>query len=248
MGVTTLADLETRLLRPAGPDRFDPAELDGLPELVRRHLGLAIAAGTPLHTSARLRMRGSIKVGRWLPFRARQVLSPHHGFVWTARAAWLVAGSDRCLDGAGAMEWKLAGLVTVAQAEGADVARSSAGRAGAEGIWLPTALLPRFGVRWSAPEGDRVTAAFAVGETPVELDMRLDTAGRVVSLAFDRWGDPGGAGDFGWHRFGGEVTGYASFGGLTIPSAGQFGWFYGTDRWDEGEFFRHQITDLRPAA
>lgn len=247
MGTTTLADLEARLLRPAGPGRFDPAELDGLPEPVRRHLGLAIAPGTPLATSARLRMRGSIKVGRWLPFRARQVLSPHHGFVWAARAAWLIAGSDRYLDGAGALEWKLAGLVTVARAEGADVARSAAGRAGAEGIWLPTALLPRFGIRWAAPASDRVTAAFAVGETPLELELRLDAAGRVVSLAFDRWGDPGGDGAFGWHWFGGEVTGYASFGGLTIPSAGRLGWFWGTDRWAEGEFFRYRITDLQPA-
>jgi hypothetical protein len=138
-------DLEARLLRPAGPGRFGPAELDGLPEPVRRHLAQAIAPGTPLHTSARLRMRGSIKVGRWLPFRARQVLSPHHGFVWSARAAGLIGGTDRYLDGAGAMAWKLAGLVTVAAGEGPDVARSAAGRAGAEGIWLPTALLPRFG-------------------------------------------------------------------------------------------------------
>jgi len=143
--------LEDRLLTPAGPGRFDPAELDGLPEPVRRHLVQAIAPGTPLYTSARLRMRGAIKVGRWLPFRARQVLSPHHGFVWTARAAGLVAGGDRYADGAGAMQWKLAGLVTVAAGAGPDVSGSAAGRAGAEGIWLPTALLPRFGVRWSAP-------------------------------------------------------------------------------------------------
>jgi hypothetical protein len=40
-------ELETRLLRPAGPERLDPAELDGLPEPVRRHLAQAIASGTP---------------------------------------------------------------------------------------------------------------------------------------------------------------------------------------------------------
>jgi hypothetical protein len=45
-------ELEARLLRPAGPERFGPAELDGLPEPVRRHLAQAIAPGTPLHTSA----------------------------------------------------------------------------------------------------------------------------------------------------------------------------------------------------
>ena len=247
MSSPRLSELEGRLLQAPAPGRFSSSELDGLPEPVRRHLTQAIAPGTALATSAWLRMRGHIKVGRWLPFRARQVLSPHQGFVWTARAAWLIAGSDRYLDGAGAMEWKLAGLVTVAHGEGAEVSRGAAGRAGAEGIWLPTALLPRFGVRWAAPAPDRVTAAFEVGETPLELDLRLDPDGRVVSLAFDRWGDPGGGGGFGWHRFGGELTGYASFGGLTIPSAGRLGWFYGADRWDEGEFFRYRITDLQPA-
>ena len=132
--MSTTIDLEGRLLRPASPERFGPAELDGLPEPVRRHLAQAIAPGTPLATAARLRMRGAIKVGRWLPFKARQVLSPHHGFVWAARAAGLIAGSDRYLEGAGAMEWKLAGLVTVAAGGGPDVSRSAAGRAGAEGV------------------------------------------------------------------------------------------------------------------
>jgi len=101
-------------------------------------------------------------------------------------------------------------------------------------------------VRWAAPAGDRVTAAFAVGETPLELELRLDGAGRIVSLQFDRWGDPGD-GRFGWHRFGGEITGYAGFAGLTIPSAGRFGWFHGSDRWEQGEFFRYRITGLEPA-
>jgi hypothetical protein len=92
---------------------------------------------------------------------------------------------------------------------------------------------------------DRVVAAFVVGETPVELELRLDEVGRVRSLAFDRWGDPDGGG-FGWHRFGGEITGQASFGGLTIPSAGRLGWHPGSDRWAAGEFFRYRITELAP--
>jgi hypothetical protein len=140
-----LSELEGRLLRAAPAGRFTGAELDGLPAAARRHLAQAIAEGTPLATAARLRMRGSIKVGRWLPFRARQVLDPHRGFVWTARAAGLIAGSDRYLDGVGGMRWRLAGLVTVARAEGPDVSRSAAGRAGAEAVWVPTALLPASG-------------------------------------------------------------------------------------------------------
>lgn len=43
---------------------------------------------------------------------------------------------------------------------------------------------------------------------------------------------------------GGEFTSRATFDGVTIPDAGSLGWHHGTDRWDEGEFFRYQITDL----
>jgi hypothetical protein len=239
-----LSELEGRLLRAAEPEAFGDAELDGLPEPVRRHLTRAIAPGTPLAVSARLRMRGRIKVGRWLPFRAREVLSPQHGFVWAARAAGVIAGSDRYVDGAGGMDWKLAGVLTVAHAEGPDVSHSAAGRAAAEGMWVPTALLPRFGVAWSAGGPDEVRAGWRIGEVPVELRCRLDGDGRIVSFVFDRWGDPDGGGAFAWHPFGGEVSGYRTFDGVTIPSAGRVGWFFGTDRWPAGEFFRYRITGL----
>jgi hypothetical protein len=88
-------------------------------------------------------MRGSVKLGRaWLPFRARQILAPLHGFVSAARVAGVMVGSDRYADGTGAMEWKLLGRVLVMRAEGPQVSRSSAGRAGAEAVWVPTAVRP----------------------------------------------------------------------------------------------------------
>jgi hypothetical protein len=70
MSTPRLSELEGRLLQAPAPGTFSSAELDGLAEPVRRHLTPAIAPGTPLATSARLRMRGHTKIGRWLPFRA----------------------------------------------------------------------------------------------------------------------------------------------------------------------------------
>jgi len=40
------------------------------------------------------------------------------------------------------------------------------------------------------------------------------------------------------------VTRYLTFDGVAILGAGHAGWFYGTDRWNEGEFFRSEITDF----
>lgn len=223
---------------------FTYAELDGLPDPVGRYFGTSIAPRTPLATCARLKMRGHIRVGRWLPFRAQEILNPHQGFIWTARAAGVIAGSDRYLDGVGAMDWKLVGMITVAHADGPDVSQSSAGRTGGEAIWLPTALLPRFSVTWSADDENHIIARQYLGSTPLEINLSLHTDGRIRSVVFDRWGDPDETGSWAWHQFGGEITGYRSFGGLSIPSAGRFGWHFGTDRWTEGEFFRYQITSL----
>ena len=61
---------------------------------------------------------------------------------------------------------------------------------------------------------------------------------------FRRWGDPDHTGTFGLYPCGGDVTSYAAFGGVSVPRTGRAGWFYGTDRWPEGEFFRYQIISL----
>jgi hypothetical protein len=242
---TRVPDPERRVLQAAEPGGFAAGELDGLPAPVRRHLTAAVAPGTPLARTARLRMRGTIRVGGWLPFRAHEVLSPRTGFVWSARAAGLISGTDRYVDGAGVADWRLAGLLPVVHADGPDVTRSAAGRAGGEAVWVPTTLLPRFGVAWAAHSDHRITARFAVGGVPIEIHLLLDAAGRAVSFSFARWGDPEGTGEWDWHPFGGDVTEHRTFGGITVPAAGRIGWFPGSPGWVKGEFFRYRITDLR---
>lgn len=154
---------------------------------MQRHLTAAIRSGIALTTAVGLKMHGRIKVGRWLPFRARQVLSPHEGFLWTARAAGLIAGFDRYLNGVGAMHWKAAGLITVAHGEGPDVSRSAAGRGGVEAVWVPTALLPRFGVTWSAAEHEPALPGEGGGAEDTlqdrnDLLLRPDSKGPGVRL------------------------------------------------------------------
>ena len=248
MRVLVPADIRRQLTRQPAPAAFSEADLDGLPQAIRRHLQAAIAPGTPLATSARLRMRGQLKLGRWLPFRAEQVLAPHHGFHWAARVAGVIGGFDQYLDGQGELQWKLLGLVPVMQAQGPDVARSAVGRAAGEAMWIPTALLPRFGVGWAAADDRHVTATLCLDGVEVDLHYGLEDDGRIRSVVIDRWGDPDRTGSWGWYPFGGEVTGYRTFGGVTVPSAGRIGWFYGTDRWSQGEFFRFQLTALELAA
>jgi hypothetical protein len=69
----------------ATAETFDPAAIRELPEPARRWLAHAIAPGTPLWSSVELTMHGQIKLGRWRPFTARQVLTPPDGYLWAAR-------------------------------------------------------------------------------------------------------------------------------------------------------------------
>lgn len=239
-----MTEWEDRLLRGPASAGFTAAELDDLAEPVRRHLMRAIAHGTPMAQGARLRMRGSIKLGRWLPFRAHQVLS-RDGFVWAARVAGVITGSDCYVDGSGVLDFTLAGVITIAHEDGPDVSRSAAGRGGAEAVWLPTAMLPRFGVRWSAEDDAHISACYRLGDTPVEVRYSLDAEGHITSLVFNRWGDPDRTGRWAWHPFGGEITAQRTFAGMTIPGVGRLGWHFGTDRWSVGEFFRYEITELQ---
>lgn len=140
------------------------------------------------------------------------------------------------------MDWRLLGRIRVAHAAGPDVSRSAAGRAGAEAVWVPSALLPRYGVAWTATDERHITASYRLDNTTIDLRLTLRDDGRLASLAFDRWGDPDNSGTWARHPFGFEVDGHTAFSGVTIPAAGRAGWYFGADRWADGEFFRSHIT------
>ena len=241
------AVLEQRLTLPADAGEFNDADVAMCDEPVRRYFRAAIAAGTPLAQAARLRMRGLIRLAnRWLPFRADELLSPLHGYCWPASVAGgLLRGFDMYGDGSAAMSWKLLGLIPAIHTSGPDVARSALGRAVAEAIWLPTSLLPRYGIAWRADDDSHLVAEVPADGGQVTLHVTLDADGRVRSDHLDRWGDPDGTGTYGWFPFGITVDASHTFPcGITMPAEGTGGWFHGTDRWPEGEFFRYSISAL----
>ncbi|MDT7683455.1 MAG: hypothetical protein QOG57_3765 [Pseudonocardiales bacterium] len=65
---------------------FDPDTVDHLPEPARWWLLHAIAPGVPLAADTELTMHGTIRLGAWRRFTARQVLAPPDGYVWAATA------------------------------------------------------------------------------------------------------------------------------------------------------------------
>lgn len=109
---------------------LEAARLATLPEPAQQYLEHAIAPGTPLTSAVRLRIHGEIKLRRWLPFAAEQVIRSDRGMIWNATVRMRgvpIVGFDRLLDGEGAMQWKLLGIVPIMAASGPDISRSAAG-------------------------------------------------------------------------------------------------------------------------
>jgi hypothetical protein len=224
-------------------DRFGDDSVAGMPEPARRWLTHAVPPGTPMWGSVILPMRGQIRLGAWRRFTAGEVMAPPRGFIWsaTARIAGLpFTGFDRHSSGTGQLRWRLFGLPVV-RASGPDITRSTAGRLASEAVlWLPTACTT---ATWtSGDDPDTAVATWRIADQDDEVHLRIDSTGRLEEFRLQRWGNPSGERP-GRHPFGGAVEAEHAFGGITIASRVRAGWWWGTARQEEGEFFRAEITD-----
>ncbi len=63
----------------------DPDMVATLPVPVARWLRHSIAPGTPLRSGVQVSMHGDIRIKKWMPFTADQIVAPV-GYIWAARA------------------------------------------------------------------------------------------------------------------------------------------------------------------
>jgi Family of unknown function (DUF6544) len=226
--------------RPAS--QFELPVVATLPEAVQRWLRHAIPEGTPLFQSAELEMAGEIRIGRWRSFTARQVLAPGRGYIWAARThvgGLPVSGFDRLTRGSGEMRWRLLGLVPVLSATVPDVSRSAWGRLAGELVLVPTAFQR---ATWAAgSDADAALASCRNGDNIETAELRVASDGGLREVVVERWGNPDGK-RFERCPFGVSVAAERRLSGLTIASELTAGWWWGTDRQHEGEFFRARIT------
>lgn len=231
----------------AAPPRDRPLEpeyLTSVPAVARRYLERAVTPGEPLASAVRLWMHGHIKLGdQWHIFRGEEVICWQRGLIWRA-TTWMqglpIWGSDRLVDGVGAMRWKLLGVLPVMTGTGEDITRSTTGRMQGEVVWLPSVLCHP-NVTWTTLDTARVQAHFVMLGQPAQLTLTVNDDGTLAQAKLSRWGNPEGA-IFHQVDFGVLVEASGTFDGYTIPTQIRAGWFVGSDRFaSEGEFFRCTI-------
>jgi len=207
-----------------------------------------MAPGVRLSSKVRIAMEGKIKLKTWTPFKARQILRVGEGFVWRATGGsgpLRFVGGDTLWNGKADLDFKMWGMIPVAHESGPDIDRSAVGRLAAETVaWAPQALTPQMGATWTSIDGSKATVTLPVLGEDVDVTVTIADDGRLRELVTQRWGDPE-QDEFGFHPFGASVLELADVDGITIVSDGRVGWWWGTDRQAEGEFFRFSINDTR---
>jgi len=226
---------------------FTEDMVSDLPAPARRYLLHAIRPGTPLASSVRLEMHGTMRLKpeqEWMPMKARQIIAPPKGFVWRAEVGdglMRFSGGDHYSNGSGRVRFWLWGVIPLVNQEGPDVSRAALGRLVCETIWLPSSLAPQSGVKWEALDDESARATMKIGEETITLNLFIGPDGRLREIRILRWGNQTEDGGYGYIPFGGQIQEERAFGGYTIPSKVGVGWRLGTDRYFE--LFRARIEN-----
>lgn len=231
---------------PAGTAAFDPATSADLPPPAQRLLGRALPSGVTLSTTVELSMEGEIELGgRWFPFTAEQILRAGEGFVWSPVVGGRIVrfvGADLLTGDDARMEFRLHGLIPVVRASGPDVRRSAQGRLAAETVaWLPQALSPQLGARWTPVDDERAIVTLGAAGSDIDVEVVVDSDGRIRRAGLDRWN--GSVDPPRLEPFGASVDStYTASNGVVIAGSGTAGWGFGTEHEADGIFFRYRVT------
>ena len=215
---------------PAG-SRADAVRVDaGLPAPVLRYFQYALAPEQRLVATARFRQRGVMRSqasAAWAPFTAAEHFSTSPpGFVWDATVAMMPAVSLSIRDsyvGCGASEASVLGLLSV-QKLGAtpEVTAASLLRYLAESAWLPTALLPQAGVRWTPIDDTRARATLSDSGTTVSLEVTFAATGALLRIDAQRHRDVEGVAVL--TPWSGTYANYERIAGMMIPTTAEVAW------------------------
>jgi hypothetical protein len=222
-----------------------------VPPPVRRFFERALTPGQRVVAHATCTQAGTflLRAPRtFRPFTAVQAFDTGPpAFAWDARIRALpgvpITVHDRLSDGQGSVSARLLRVVPLAAAGGTpDIAVGALQRYLAEAVLLPTALLPREGVVWTAVDDRRARATLTAGPTTASLEFTFGDDGLVESVfAPDRPRDLGGGRSVPtpWR---GRWSDAVPCDGMRVPSRGEVSWLL-----PEGPlpYWRASVADLR---
>ena len=230
--------------RPAPARPVTEADLEPLPEPVRRWLRFSGVVGTQRPTTVRLRQEGEFRMdGKgWLPYRAEQHFTTDPpGFLWrvSVRMAPLVSvlGRDRYRNGEGSLQMRVLGLVPVADETGGGLDQGDLLRYLGEVQWFPAAALVEY-IAWESLEADSSKATMTYGGVTASMTFLFGPEGRFLEARADRYNDARRRNEAWVNRNDAD----REFCGIRVPAVGEARWEY-----DSGShpYIRWRITEVQ---
>lgn len=227
---------------------FDPAIVADLPEPARRYFSYTIQPGTLLTSVVEIDMTGEFGLGtkaapNYRPMRARQILSPPHGFIWSLKSG-AISGSDGALPEQSWTRFWLFNLIPVARVSGPDHQRSSFGRLVADSVlWAPASMLPADGISWEPLSKNSARVTMRKGALEQAIDVHVDAEGAPLRVVFQRWSDANRQRTHQFQPFGGDLSEFRDFEGYRLPTRVLAGNHYGTP--DYFPFFKAKVIAIR---
>ena len=211
-------------------DTLDPAEFATLPAPVARYFRFALQPGARPHRRARIEQSGEFLLapGRWSHFTATShVAAAPPAFVWDASIRMAPFVSVRVRDGydagEGRMLARVLALATVVEQRGTpQMAEASLQRWLAEGVWLPSALLPRHGVTWLQIDDSSARATIVDGTVRASLDFHFASSGEVTGTSALRYRDVRGTPA--QQHWVGAFRRWVRVDGMMVPLEGEVAW------------------------
>ena len=222
-----------------------------LPGPVQRYVEAVIPEGRSAIQTVRMTQHGTFRgdgpSGSWQPFTATQHVTVRPpGFVWDAKIDMIPFVPVRVIDeyrcGTGGLWAKLAGLVTVMEADtGRALNEGELLRYLAEAPLYPTALLPSAGVVWTPINDRSALATLTDAGTEVSLTFFFNAQNEVERVEGRRpfLKDDG---TVEYRRWIGYWQRYEDRNGYRIPTEGEVAWVYPSA--GEASYWRGRIETV----
>lgn len=211
-------------------------DIENLPAPMRLYFEKSLLAEAPAHVFYRQegKLRSPSNNSKWMNFGANQKLSLSPlAFEWKAKIKLLpflkLSVTDTYHGQRAYSRLAFAGLPFRQEQGGEPHDLGALHRLLAEGVWLPSLLLPSENVLWDPLSETEAMVALIEGSRQVEGLFEFNSAGDIVSFYTpDRWG----AFKDGFHKapWKGEYSDYIMENGIRFPQKAKASWMLG-DEW-----------------
>jgi hypothetical protein len=253
-------DVAPRLARDTSVATVRDADLESLPAAIQRYLRLAGVVGQPRVLNFRARMRGQIRGGpdaRWMSFAAEQYNffnDASRFFILDAAMAGVpVRAFHRYVGGSATMRVRLASLLTIADASGAEMDQAETVTLFNDMCLFAPAALIDAPVRWREIDARTVAATFTNAAHTISAILTFDDNGELVDfVSDDRFASTADGKRFTRMRWSTPVRDYRTYGQHRVASRGEGRWHSPSGEYTyirlEVESVEYNLTSLSSTA